>query len=207
MPRRVVLLGLLRGASPEQAPQPRHGWWAALLLAVAIPWPGRAQQPTPAAKPPVVAPTPTNVPASPTRKPGALPPRQLEEALRLLLRADSAGRLPRRTGTESQGLVMDQTISKLGRDFYDLFYGAFEAPPGVGDFTIVLVERQARANNAVVALLVNDTELFELPLPPRAEMMEETAQAAVAAAFDFLVQAQNISRQLEAGQHLSPEVY
>ena len=147
---------------------------------------------------------PTAVPAT---TPKALPPKQLEEALRLLLQADSAGRIPHRTGTEAQGLVMDQTISKLGRDFYDLFYGSFEAPPGADDFTIVLLERQARANNAVVALLVNDTELFELPLNPSADAMAETAQMAVGAAIDFLLRAQSISRQLESGQRQPPEVY
>lgn len=205
MPYRMVSLFSFRVSGLGRALVRGRAWCAGLLvlLAAGLPQPGLAQQPAPPTKPPATI----SGPATPARPPGVLPPKQLEEALRLLLRADSAGRIPRRRGTESQGLVMDQTISKLGRDFYDLFYGAFEAPPGVDNFTIVLVERQARANNAVVALVVNDTELFELPLPPRAEMMEETAQAAVGAAFDYLVQAQNISRQLEAGQHLPPEVY
>ena len=167
-----------------------------LLLAAAPGW--GQQMPVPAVKP-----APTAVPDSP--KP--LAPRQLEEALRLLLRADSVGRAVRRTGSESQGLVMDQTISKLGRDFYDLFYGSFEAPAGLEEFTVVLVERQARANNAVVALIVNDTELFELPLMPRADQMEESAMAAVGAAVDFLRQAQSVSRQLESGRKMPPEVF
>ncbi len=167
-----------------------------LLITAAPSW---AQQ-TPAQ---LAKPATTHGPDSP--KP--LPPKQLEEALRLLLRADSVGRASRRMGTESQGLVMDQTISKLGRDFYDLFYSSFEAPSGLEDFTVVLVERQARANNAVVALIVNDTELFELPLTPRADMMEESAMAAVGAAVDFLLQAQSISRQLESGRKMAPEVF
>jgi len=174
-------------------------WIGVLSLLLTTAAPSWAQQtPTQPTKP-----TTTHGPDSP--KP--LPPKQLEEALRLLLRADSVGRAFRRTGTESQGLVMDQTISKLGRDFYDLFYGSFEAPSGLENFTVVLVERQARANNAVVALIVNDTELFELPLTPRADMMEESAMAAVGAAVDFLLQAQSISRQLELGRKMAPEVF
>ena len=168
-----------------------------MLLALAAS--GRAQQlPATPAKPTAAA-----VPDSP--KP--LAPRQLEEALRLLLRADSVGRATRRTGSEAQGMVMDQTNSKLGRDFYELFYGSFEAPAGLEDFTVVLVERQARANNAVVALIVNDTELFELPLTPRADQIEESAMAAVDAAVDFLLQAQSISQQLESGLKMKPEVF
>ena len=166
-----------------------------MLLALAAS--GRAQQlPATPAKSAAAA-----VPDSP--KP--LAPRQLKEALRLLLRADSVGHATRRTGSEAQ--VMDQTISKLGRDFYELFYGSFEAPAGLEDFTVVLVERQARANNAVVALIVNDTELFELPLMPRADQIEESAVAAVDAAVDFLLQAQSISQQLESGLKMKPEVF
>ena len=182
----------------KNAVQHPLSWIMGVGILLALASPARAQQP------PVQSAKPaTSGPDSP--KP--LAPKQLEEALRLLLRADSAGRASRRTGSESQGLVMDQTISKLGRDFYDLFYGSFEAPGGLEDFNIVLVERQARANNAVVALIVNDTELFEIPLTPRADQMEESAMAAVGAAVDFLLQAQSISRQLESGRKMQPEVF
>lgn len=174
-------------------------WIGVLCLLLLVSTPSWAQQ-----KPP--QPTKPATPNGPD-SPKHLAPKQLEEALRLLLRADSAGRASRRTGSESQGLVMDQTISKLGRDFYDLFYGSFEAPGGLEDFTVVLVERQARANNAVVALIVNDTELFEMPLTPRADQMEESAMSAVGAAVEFLLQAQNISRQLESGRKMAPEVF
>ena len=154
-----------------------------MLLALAAS--GRAQQlPATPAKSAAAA-----VPDSP--KP--LAPRQLKEALRLL-RADSVGHATRRTGSEAQGMVMDQTISKLERDFYELFYGSFEAPAGLEDFT-------------VVALIVNDTELFELPLMPRADQIEESAVAAVDAAVDFLLQAQSISQQLESGLKMKPEVF
>ena len=170
---------------------------AALLLAAGGPC-GAQQRPAEAA---------ATRPSIQPDKQKPLPARQLEEALRLLLKADSAGLKPRRLGLESQGLVMDQTISKLGRDFYELFFSAFEPPAGVEDFTVVLLERQARANNPVVALVVNDTELVELPLAPRADMMEESALAAAGIALDFLLQAQSISRQLESGRRLPPEVY
>lgn len=182
----------------KSAIQSPLSWIISVGLLLALASPTRAQQPpAQSAKPAATGPD----------SPKPLAPKQLEEALRLLLRADSAGRASRRTGSESQGLVMDQTISKLGRDFYDLFYGSFEAPGGLEDFTIVVVERQARANNAVVALIVNDTELFEMPLIPRADMMEESARAAVGAAVDFLLQAQSISRQLESGRKMPPEVF
>ena len=166
----------------KSATQSPLSWIISVGLLLALASPTRAQQlPAQSTKPAATAPD----------SPKPLSPKQLEEALRLLLRADSVGRATRRTGSEAQ--VMDQTISKLGRNFYELFYGSFEAPAGLEDFTVVLVERQARANNVVVALIVNDTELFELPLMPRTDQIEESAMAAVDAAVDFLLQAQSIS--------------
>ncbi|MEJ7662449.1 MAG: CsgE family curli-type amyloid fiber assembly protein [Hymenobacter sp.] len=95
------------------------------LLAVALVRPGRAdaqptKRPAPARKPPA--------------RPAPLRPAQVEEALRLLLKADSLVSR-RRTGTEAAGLVLDQALTKPGHDFYDLFYNAFEALSGVADFT------------------------------------------------------------------------
>jgi curli production assembly/transport component CsgE len=132
----------------------------------------------------------------------------MEEALHLLLRADSVERNKKhQVGMESQGLVLDQTLTKLGHDFYDFFYTAFEAPAGIEDFTIVLTERPARGNSALVALKVNDTELLEMPLPTRSDQMEETAAAAVGLAFEFLLDTQNVSRQLDKGNQVPLEIY
>lgn len=146
---------------------------------------------------------------APAGRPAPLAPAKLEEALRLLLQADSLAnrRIAKEGGTESQGLVLDQVLTKLGHDFYDQFYSRFEAPMGVVDYTIVVAEKPARANSALVVLTVNDAELLELPLPTRADQMEEIVAAAVEAVQDFLAEAQSVSRQLESGRHAPLETY
>ncbi|MDB5236515.1 MAG: hypothetical protein JWR44_3508 [Hymenobacter sp.] len=147
--------------------------------------------------------------AAPTGQPKPLAPAKLEEALRLLLRADSLAtlRAAKGGGTESQGLVLDQALTKLGHDFYDEFYSTFEAPMGVADYNIVIAEKPARGNSALVVLTVNDSELLELPLPTRADEMEEIVAAAVEAAQSFLLDAQNLSRQLESGRKAPLETF
>ncbi|MCI1188102.1 curli production assembly/transport protein CsgE [Hymenobacter sp. DH14] len=152
---------------------------------------------------------PTKPTAAPTGQPAPLAPAKLEEALRMLLKADSVATLKGRKlgGAESQGLVLDQALTKLGHDFYDQFYSTFEAPMGVVDYNIVVAERPARGNSALVVLTVNDTELLELPLPTRADQMEEIVSAAVESAQEFLQEALNTSRQLEQGHRLPPEQY
>ena len=144
---------------------------------------------------------------APVSTPAPLSPAKLEEALRLFLKADSVAnqRTMQPGGSESQGLVLDQAVSKLGHDFYDQFYSTFEAPLGVADYNIIIIERPARANSSLVAVSVNDSELLELPLPTRADQMEEVVAAAVEAARGFLLEALNNSRQLESGHRAPPE--
>ena len=136
-----------------------------------------------------------------------LPTARLEEALRLLLRADSTARRPARTGTEAEGLVLDQALTKLGHDFYDQFYSRFEAPAGSVDFNIVVSERPARGNTNLVVLTVNEAELLEMPLPPRFDQMEETVAYAVDVAQNFLAEALNVSKQLESGRKAPLETF
>jgi signal transduction histidine kinase len=110
--------------------------------------------------------------------------RKTEEALRLLLRADSVQQARVQPGMEAdaEGFVLDQTVTKPDRDFYELFFSTFQGTTGLGDYTIVLSERPARGTSSLIAMSVNDTELLEMPLPTRSEQLEEAVAAAVATA-------------------------
>lgn len=199
-----------------------HLPWLVVLLLVGLDTPAaycqapahrRAQAAGQPAKAPAAAPRKVDAPPAagprvqitPSAKP--LPTAQLEEALRLLLRADSTARRPLRTGTEAEGLVLDQALSKLGHDFYDQFYSHFEAPAGSTDFNIVVSERPARGNTNLVVLTVNETELLEMPLPTRFDQMEETVAYAVDLAQSFLSEALNVSKQLESGRQAPLETF
>ncbi|WP_188558270.1 CsgE family curli-type amyloid fiber assembly protein [Hymenobacter glacieicola] len=137
--------------------------------------------------------------------------KKLEEALQLLLKAtsDSAQNRQRRQfrPTEIEGLVMDQTITKVGHDFYDEFFTKWEAPAEIGDYTIVIREKPARGTSTLISVEVNDNELVELPLQPKAEAIEEMAAYALEVAAGFLQQTRNESRQLERGGRAAVEVF
>jgi curli production assembly/transport component CsgE len=103
--------------------------------------------------------------------------------------------------------VLDQALTKLGHDFYDLFYNSFEAPTGSTDFTVLVGERPGRGNNSLVVLTINDQELIETPLPTRSDQLEDLVAQAVEIAQGFLQEALNVSRQLESGRRTPLEVY
>lgn len=144
-----------------------------------------------------------------TETPPPLSPQKMEEALRMLLRADSiqSRRQRAQLGPESSGLVVDQTITKIGHDFYDQFYSHWEAPAESDDFTIVISEKPSRVNSAIVTVTVNDEELLELPLQSKADLIEDTAQQAVGMAAGFLRQARSLTQQLERGNRQALETY
>ncbi|WP_165903807.1 CsgE family curli-type amyloid fiber assembly protein [Hymenobacter gummosus] len=154
--------------------------------------PGRATPPAAGSKP---GPTARKYEAAPGKEP-SITPKQLEEALRKLLRADSVQNRKFRP-TEIEGLIVDQTITKVGHDFYDVFYTHWEAPAGATDFTVTLRERPARGTATLVTLEVNDTELLEMPLQPKFDVVEAAAQEAVAVAQDFLIRSQTVKNQLD----------
>jgi curli production assembly/transport component CsgE len=172
------------------------GCWLVLVLAAGN---SHAQQ-APATKPKVQKET----------EAAPLPAKKLEEALQLLLKATAkdssqvANQHRRFRPTEIEGLVMDQTITKVGHDFYDAFYSIWEAPAEAGDFTIIIHEKPARGTSTLISVEVNESELLELPLQPKAEVIEETASYAFEVATDFLIRARNDSRVLEQRGNKQP---
>ena len=180
--------------------------WLRTVVAVGLLLAGQRTwaQPTrklPEKKTPAAAPAP-----APATQLSAL---QMEEALRLLLRADSVASQRQRAklGPESSGLVLDQTITKIGHDFYDQFYSRWEAPAGVNDFTVLIGEKPSRGNNAIITVTVNDEDLLEFPLQGKEELVLDAAQQAIEIAANSLQQSLNLSRQLEQGNKQPLETY
>ena len=156
-------------------------------------------------------PAPKSAAAATGAEPGPkqLSPQKMEEALRLLLRADSVASVRQRArlGPESSGLVLDQTITKIGHDFYDQFYSRWEAPADVLEYTVTVGEKPSRGNNAVIVVTVNGEELLEFPLQGKSDIVEDAAQQAIGLAASYLQQAYEVSKQLEKGNKQPLETY
>ena len=81
---------------------------------------------------------------------------------------------------EIDGLVVDETQSKLGRDFYDAFYGRWRAPDGAFNFTVVVKEQPMPNLGTRIIVQVNEEVAFQAQLQPRFEVIESMAHQAVA---------------------------
>ena len=155
-----------------------------------------------------VSPVPAKAPVSES-KANPLTPKQLEEALRLLLQvtSDSAATSKAQRGYEVDGLVVDQTISKLGRDFYSSFFNTFEAPAGSGSYVVTITEKPARGTNTLITVAVNNEDLLEMPLQSSEAYIEAAASEAVATVTQHLLDNNQLGKELEKGNKQPLEVY
>lgn len=103
---------------------------------------------------------------------------------------------------EIDGLVVDETVTKAGRDFYQVFYNIWEAPPGAKNFTIEISEKPARGIATVVMIDINGQRVVEAPLQPRYDIVEQLAQQAAQRCYSYLLNYEDIQKQL-SGEDLS----
>ena len=85
---------------------------------------------------------------------------------------------------EFTGLVIDQTISKFGHDFYEYFIAEWEPPDDSSILTIR--ERPGAILGSVISVEIDDTVVFEDRLTPLASTTEEKAQDARNFALEFI---------------------
>ena len=108
---------------------------------------------------------------------------------------------------EIDGLVIDETLSKVGRDFYDAFYSKWAAPIDAKDYTIFVKESPPRMSRFMVSIYVNDDEVFSSYLAPREEIIDAYADYAVSEIEDYLKQRENVSQALESPDMAGSGIY
>lgn len=95
---------------------------------------------------------------------------------------------------EIDGMVLDETRSKVGRDFYDVFYSNWQSPPDAYNFSISISEQPSPSLGTIIYVEVNDSETFRMRLQPRYDFIQQAGQYAVRQTYSYL---QNNDHQLE----------
>ena len=76
---------------------------------------------------------------------------------------------------EIDGLILDETRSKIGRDFYEIFYNRWTPPSGAKDFLITIRELPGRGIGSRISIEVNENIILYRFLQPRNDLVEEEA--------------------------------
>lgn len=98
---------------------------------------------------------------------------------------------------ELDGMLFDETKTKSGKDFYDLFYSLWEAPPEARNFLIYITEKPYRLTTTQIEVKINEMIVFMAFLQPRADIVEQLAEQAVAQTQMYLANYEEVIRQLE----------
>ena len=98
---------------------------------------------------------------------------------------------------EIDGLIIDETRSKIARDFYDLFYKKWIAPQGAKNFSIYIREEPSRGRGAQISLTLNDQKIFKNFVPPRYDALENVVNFAIRVTRAKLKDRSNIESQLK----------
>lgn len=98
---------------------------------------------------------------------------------------------------EVDGLVMDGTITKVGRDFYDMFFSIWVAPQSAKNFTILIKEMILPGMATQISVFVNETEVFKQRVQPRYEVLEQMSKYANQMAMQYLNNYEKMKAQLE----------
>ncbi|PRY86959.1 CsgE family curli-type amyloid fiber assembly protein [Mongoliibacter ruber] len=98
---------------------------------------------------------------------------------------------------EIDGLLVEDTKTKIGKDFFDYFYRDWEAPEGASNYTIFIVEKPFRLNITLIEISINETMVFQSILQPRAEFIEMLAEESINTTAMYLARYEEIIRQLD----------
>ncbi len=108
---------------------------------------------------------------------------------------------------EIDGLVIDNTKTKSGRDFYNHFYSNWEAPANAKNFSIYISEKPYRLSTTMIEIKLNETLVFQSFLQPRISFIEEVAEYAVKRTKIYLANYEEIARQLESEDQTGTGIY
>ena len=109
---------------------------------------------------------------------------------------------------EIQGLIIDETRTKLGRDFYEIFFRKWIPPQNAGDdFIIKIKELPSFGRFARVTVEVSDHKLSERSLNPRIDIIELQANASIREARNYLSARSRLSSDLENEDTLGSGIY
>ena len=78
-----------------------------------------------------------------------------------------------------RGMVIENTKTKAGSDFYDLFYSSYLAKNIDGEKIVKIDEKLAIASNTLIQVVVGDQLVMQFIMNPRNQYLEQMAEQAV----------------------------
>jgi curli production assembly/transport component CsgE len=108
---------------------------------------------------------------------------------------------------EIEGLVVDATATKVGRDFYDIFFSKWDPDENLPSLSIYITERPLPNRGSQVIVSIEDNIIFRNFIQPRYDILEENAELAVQLALNYLNNYELIQRQIQGDDLVGSGIY
>jgi len=111
---------------------------------------------------------------------------------------DKAGRAEKELMEEITGLIIEETMTKIGYEFYEYFFLLWEPPEvEVKDYNILISEKASPLWGSWVRVDVNGTAVWSRVLRPRSEEIEEAVKESIEATRQYLYNYEQYQSQTE----------
>ena len=108
---------------------------------------------------------------------------------------------------EIEGLIVDATQTKIGRDFYEIFYSAWSPAENLPKLSIVITEKPLPGSGTQVSVLIGDNLIFQRFVQPRYDIIEENAKYAIQIATMYLENYEQYQKQLQGEDLMGTGIY
>ncbi|MFC2101069.1 CsgE family curli-type amyloid fiber assembly protein [Bacteroidota bacterium] len=108
---------------------------------------------------------------------------------------------------EIDGLVVDETKTKMGREFYNLFFNNWNSPENAKNFTIIVQELPYRGTNTQMVVNINESIVYQAVLQPRSEYLEQMVGDLINRATQYLINYQAILESMESEDMSGTGIY
>jgi len=108
---------------------------------------------------------------------------------------------------EIDGLLVDDTKTKAGKDFYDLFYNEWEAPADAKNYTITISEKPFRLTSTLIVISINEDIVYQAILQPRQDLVEAQAEEGIDITQNYLANYEEITKQLNGDDMAGTGIY
>lgn len=98
---------------------------------------------------------------------------------------------------EISQLIIDNTFSKVGNDFQQLFNTTWTWPAqNAEQFIITITEKPSFVNSTLVEISINDLKVYESFLQPRYDVLEETVTQAIDITLQYILNYEDVVKEL-----------
>jgi len=108
---------------------------------------------------------------------------------------------------EIDGLILDETRTKIGRDFYEILYNRWTPPMGAKDFMITVKEMPSRGIGARLSIQVNGNIILYRFIQPRGDLIEEEANITISYLKQYLMKNENLKQDMELEDQLGSGIF